>query len=215
MVHRRFNPPLCLLLRFKQEFGELRQQLTEQGEVVFKFGQYALDRVLDAHIKRVALPLLGRPGNGRLRQRINQPTRRVIGGKKKIAVNHGRLEHRNLQAANHELHLHGNGLIGKNEIKYFGQCIHRAPIKFGGATDLVAITHLTQDVVVAGMLAGQNPFGRLGLRTGLQVTQIAHKFRISRRQVGTGFMAIRWRPVHVLTVTRVVLPGRRSQAQSL
>ena len=178
---------LGLLFGLEQEFGELAQQVNKQSQVILELGQNALHGVLYAHVQGVLFAFLWRPGYRSPGQRVHQAPRRVLIGQEEVAVNHGRLEHRDLQATNDELHLYRDGLVGEHEVKHFSQRVDGPTIQFRCMADLVAVAHLAQHIVVGKVLCVvplRVGWGSAGTCPGLQGSQITHEGRTGSRILG-------------------------------
>jgi hypothetical protein len=131
--------------------------------------------VLNAHVQRVVLTFGRHPRHRGASQRINQLARGVLIGEKEVAVNHGRLQHWNLQAANDDLHLHRDSALGKHVVKHFRQRVYSSPVQLGSAANFFVLAHLTQHVGACRCVSS-HPLMRLGCSgMRLQSTQKTHQ----------------------------------------
>ena len=107
LIRRGLNRRLGVLLLVGEERFEVFAQRVEQIDVVGEFVEHPMNDLFDLLVQRVLAAHRRRPADAGVRERVDHEPRRMRLLGEERAVEHRRLQHRNLQATDQHLHAVG------------------------------------------------------------------------------------------------------------
>ena len=143
----RLDVDLGGLLLGREEVLEVLAQRVEQADVVGEVVEHAMDDGLDLPVQRIVVAHRRRPADAGVRQRVDQQARRMRLLREERAVEHRRLQDRDLQPADQRLDAVGQVLGLEDEIEQHGDQLDGHRLELVGLGTDRRFLNVAQDVV--------------------------------------------------------------------